>query len=105
MEIAPPMTGTVDPADSGGPSAAARHCDHCGRVVRETLHSRTSYVVDCFVRHTGATEIAIVRRPASDETVLVYQRLVRPAVVITCTDCYDDPRCRRRHQSWAYPAD
>ena len=99
------MTGTVDPSDAGDSSPAARHCDHCGRAVGETLHSRTSYVVDCFVLHTGATETAIVRRPDSDEIVLVYQRLVRPALVITCADCYADPRCRRRHESWAYPAD
>jgi hypothetical protein len=73
--------------------------------VRETVHRRSSYAVDCFLLHTGETEPAIVRRPESDEIALVYRRLVRPIVVITCADCYADPGCRRRHQSWSCPAD
>ena len=84
---------------------AGTHCRQCGRLVRETMHTRVSYRVDGFALHTGETEEAIVRRSDSDEIALVYRRLVRPVVVLTCCDCYAEPASRRRHQSWAYPAD
>ncbi len=69
------------------------------------MHGRLSYRVDGFVLHTGETEEATVRRADSDEVALVYRRLVRPVVLLTCCDCYADPVRRRRHQSWEYPAD
>ena len=84
---------------------AGAHCHHCGRLVRETTHTRLSYSVDGFALHTGETEEAMVRRSDSDEIALVYRRLVRPVVVHTCRDCYAELAVRRRHQSWAYPAD
>lgn len=69
------------------------------------MHGRARYEIDGFALHTGETETAVVRRPDTDEVLLVYQRLVRPVVLITCRDCYADPRRRRCHESWTYPAD
>ena len=83
--------------------AGAQRCDGCGRAVRETMHGRTSYVVDAFVLCTGETEPAVVRRAESDAVVLTYARLVRPVIVVTCADCYATQAGRRRHQSFAYP--
>ena len=80
-------------------------CDHCGRPVGPTMHERGRYVVDAFVLHTGETEAAVLRRGDAEEGALVYQRLVRPVVVVTCADCYRDPTIRRRHESWSYPPD
>lgn len=105
MSASTARTGTDDSAASGRPPAATRHCDQCGRAVRETVHGRGAYAVDAFALYTGETEPAIVRRPDSDEVVLVYQRLVRSVVLITCADCYADPVRRRRHQSWVYPVE
>ena len=99
------MSATAEPFDPGVPPVAERRCDQCGRLVKETMHSRASYAVDCFALHTGETEPAVVRRSDSDEVALVFQRLVRPVLLITCADCYADPVRRQRHQSWAYAAD
>jgi len=69
------------------------------------MHARASFVVDGFALHTGETEPAVLRRQYSDEVVGVYQRLVRPVLIITCADCYADVAVRRRHECWAYPSD
>jgi hypothetical protein len=98
------MSAASAPAESDPPGASAR-CDHCGRAVRETMHERSTYVVDAFVLHTGDTEPAVVRRADSDAVVLTYRRLIRPVIVVTCADCYADPAVRRRHQSWRHPPD
>jgi len=81
------------------------HCRFCGRAVSETVHGRGAYVVDGFVLHTGESEAAMIRQAESDAIVLVYQRLLRPVVLLTCRECYADPERRGRHQSWVFPVD
>jgi hypothetical protein len=65
----------------------ALRCDHCGRAVHETLHTRTSYRVDYYTLHSGHGELCTV---AGDEHhhPLTYVRLVDRFDVITCADCY-----------------
>ena len=86
------------------PALAAGSCRHCGRAVHETLHTRTSYVVDGYVLHTGPTESAVVRRADSDE-VFVYQRLLHPITLVVCAACYADPARRAIHLSWSFAVD
>ena len=62
-------------------------CDHCGRTVRETEHTRTSYTVDYYSVHSGHGEICsfageLGQRGAS------YVKLLDRFDVITCAQCY-----------------
>lgn len=62
-------------------------CDHCGRPVHETLHTRTSYRVDYYTLHSGHGELCTT---AADDRqhALTYVRLLDRFDVITCSDCY-----------------
>jgi hypothetical protein len=62
-------------------------CDHCGRSVKETRHTRTSYTVDYYSLHTGAVETCSLVTDDGEHR-LTFQRLLRPEEVITCVDCY-----------------
>jgi hypothetical protein len=72
-------------------------CSHCGRPVRETLHTRSSYCVDYYSMHTGSVELSSVSRHDSDET-FSYLKLIDAAEIISCADCYRDPRVRRERE-------
>lgn len=65
----------------------ALRCTHCGRPVRDTLHTRTSYRVDYYALHSGHGERHTV---GGDERgyANTYVRLLDRFDVITCTDCY-----------------
>jgi hypothetical protein len=71
------------------PGAEAR-CTHCGRVVRETIHTRSQYRVGYYELHTGPVEESTFRR-REDGPLQVYQRLLALELVITCADCYREP--------------
>jgi hypothetical protein len=98
------MSPGAAPAE-GEPRGPGARCDHCGRTVRETMHERSTYVVDAFVLHTGDTEPAVVRRADSDAVAFTYRRLIRPVAIVTCADCYADPAVRSRHETWRHPLD
>jgi len=66
---------------------AALRCDHCGRGVRETLHTRTSYRVDYYTLHSGHGELCTVAGDDRQHT-FTYVRLLDRFDVITCSDCY-----------------
>ena len=70
------------------------HCEHCGRAVSETVHTRASYRVDYYALHTGEVEPMTVA--SGDDTVpaLTVFKLVRPADVVTCVQCYRRPEVR-----------
>jgi len=70
-----------------------RRCSHCGRVVHETIHTRSHFQVDYYELHTGQVEAALLRH-GEDGPVQVYQRLLVPELVVTCSDCYRDPSIR-----------
>src|SRR6185369_4632516 len=78
----------------------ALRCDHCGRPVRETQHTRTGYQVDYYSMHTGDVEETTVT--GDDEKPLTFQKLLRGIEVITCADCYSRPgiRAERDHRFW-----
>lgn len=66
---------------------AALRCDHCGRAVRETRHTRTAYHVDYYTLHSGHGELCTV---AGDDRQhpFTYVRLLDRFDIITCADCY-----------------
>jgi len=63
------------------------HCDHCGRAVHETQHTRTAYTVDYYSLHSGRGEVCSFvgedgQRGGS------YVKLLDRFDVITCAQCY-----------------
>jgi hypothetical protein len=62
-------------------------CDHCGRSVKETLHTRTTYTVDYYSLHTGPVETCSLVTD-DGERRLTFQKLLSTKEVITCVDCY-----------------
>jgi hypothetical protein len=99
------MASSADKPSVDAATGSTVACRHCGRVVGGTVHTRTSYVVDGFVLHTGPSEPAVGRRSAYDEVGFVYQRLLRPVTLVTCADCWADPVRRAAHLSWIHADD
>jgi hypothetical protein len=62
-------------------------CDHCGRPVRETQHTRTSYTVDYYSVHAGHGEVCSF---AGDDGMRgsTYVKLLDRYDVISCAECY-----------------
>lgn len=61
-------------------------CDHCGRPVRGTQHTRTDYRVDFYTLHGGRGEVcALVGNYAQGGS---YIRLLEPVQLISCVECY-----------------
>lgn len=71
-------------------------CFHCGREVRETTHTQKGYRVDYYLLHTGRAEWSFLKDPKEDGATLHYLKLLEPVDIISCTDCYDNPRIRER---------
>ena len=72
-------------------------CDHCGRAVNETIHTRSSYRVDYYELHTGPVETATLRH-GEDGPVQIYQRLLVAVRVVTCNDCYQNPAVQEERE-------
>jgi hypothetical protein len=69
---------------------ATLRCDHCGRVVRETQHTRTDYTVDYYSLYSGHGEIsAFVGEDG--QRIGSYVKLFDRFDVISCVDCYAQP--------------
>ena len=85
------------------PGIEAR-CNHCGRVVRETVHTRSQYRVDYYELHTGEVEESTLKH-GEDGQVQVYQRLRVPETITTCADCYRDPNVRDEREHRYRPED
>jgi len=71
-------------------------CSHCGREVSETRHTPKGYRVDYYLLHTGRTEATFLKDPREDQPQLHYLKLSQPTDIISCTDCYADPRIKKR---------
>jgi hypothetical protein len=71
-------------------------CFHCGRAVRETIHTQKSYKVDYYLLHTGYSEWSFFINPKQDALPLRYLRLIQPLDIITCVQCYDQPYIRQK---------
>ena len=68
------------------PPAVSLRCDHCGRSVRGTRHTRTTYEVDYYRLHSGRGERC--RVAGDDGRGLTYVKLLDQFELITCTQCY-----------------
>lgn len=65
-------------------------CDHCGRPVSVTRHTRFAYRVDYYSLHTGEVEATTLKTDDERESITV-QKLLTAVDVITCVDCYRQP--------------
>ncbi|MFN8642005.1 MAG: hypothetical protein U0802_10215 [Candidatus Binatia bacterium] len=66
---------------------APRRCDHCGRPVRGTQHTRTDYQVDYYALHSGNGEVcALIGDYIHPDAT--YVRLLDHYEVVSCADCY-----------------
>lgn len=75
----------------------ARHCRHCGREVGETLHTRSSYRVDYYGLHTGAVE-PVTLSHGDDAPPVTVLKLLTANEIVTCADCYREPRVRAQRE-------
>jgi len=65
-------------------------CDHCGRPVRPTQHTRTDYRVDYYALHGGNGEVCpIIGDYARPDTT--YVRLIDRYDIVSCAECYPLP--------------
>ncbi len=72
-------------------------CTHCGREVRETVHTRAAYRVDYYGLHTGEVEPVLMTRSEETDVATTVLRILRPYEVFTCVDCYGQ-RCVREER-------
>ena len=71
-------------------------CFHCGREVKETTHTPKGYKVDYYLLHTGRTERTFLKDPKDDISPLHFLKLIEPVNIVSCADCYADPRIKKR---------
>lgn len=69
-------------------------CEHCGRAVVETTHTRNAYRVDYYSLATGDVEPCTLTSEDGQYRI-TFQKVIRPFEVVTCIDCYGDPEVRR----------
>lgn len=70
-----------------GAYTAGMRCDHCGRPVRGTCHTRNDYAVDYYAVHGGRGEVCeLVGNYANRGGS--YVRLLEPRALISCAQCY-----------------
>jgi len=72
-------------------------CDHCGRSVKETQHTRTAYTVDYYSLHTGPVEPCSLVTD-DGERRLTFQKLLSVQEVVTCVDCYRSAEVQRERE-------
>ncbi len=72
---------------------AVLRCSHCGRPVRETEHTRTSYRVDYYTLHSGHGELCSIGGDDRQHAI-TYIRLFDRFDVVTCVECYRQPAVR-----------
>jgi hypothetical protein len=63
------------------------HCDHCGRPVRETQHTRSSYAVDYYSVWGGDGEVCSFVGEDGQRGA-TYVKLLEPRRLTTCVNCY-----------------
>ncbi len=83
---------------TGGPSKLSLHCNHCGRPVAETVHTRSSYDVDYYVLHTGMVEPMTIQRADEPYGAVTVLKLTAPRTVVTCADCYHQPAIQEERE-------
>ncbi|GIW41092.1 MAG: hypothetical protein KatS3mg076_1669 [Candidatus Binatia bacterium] len=84
----PPFWARMGLVSQGQDRAApGLRCTHCGRAVRETMHTRETWLVDYYVLVGGAVE-AVSVAGEDGEKPTTYLRLVDAERWVTCRDCY-----------------
>ncbi len=73
-------------------------CTHCGRDVAETVHTRSSYRVDYYALHTGEVEPMTLVRSDDTAPLVTFLKLLTVSEVVTCSDCYRQPRIRQERE-------
>jgi hypothetical protein len=63
------------------------HCDHCGRAVRETTHTRSSYAVDYYSVFGGRGEVCSFVGDDGQRGA-TYVKLLDPRQTTSCAQCY-----------------
>lgn len=77
-------------------------CDHCGRAVRGTQHTRTDYRVDYYALHSGRGEpCALVGDYGHHDAS--YIRLLDHYDVISCAQCYRLPAVQAERERRFHP--
>ena len=77
----------MSPRELARPIDPALRCDHCGRAVHETQHTRTSYTVDYYSLHSGHGEVCSFIGEDGQRGA-TYVRLLDRFDVVTCAQCY-----------------
>lgn len=78
-------------------AAPARRCHFCGRAVRPTQHTRTTYAVDYYALHGGRGERCELVGDYGHRAA-TYIRLLDHYEVITCAQCYAQPRVQAERE-------
>ena len=84
-------------------SKPGSRCHHCGREVTETVHTRLSYRVDYYALHTGEVEPMLLPRSDDAARAISALKLLRATEIVTCADCYRQPRVRRERDALFRP--
>ena len=71
-------------------SPESLHCDHCGRTVRETQHTRSAYTVDYYSVRGGDGELCSFTGEDGQRGGS-YVKLLDPRELTTCAQCYRQP--------------
>ena len=84
------------------PPEPALRCDHCGRAVQETQHTRTDYRVDYYSLHSGHGEVCAV---PGDERQRggSYVKLLDRFDIVTCAQCYHRDTVRAERERRFHP--
>ena len=77
----------MSPREPERPIESALHCDHCGRMVRETQHTRSAYTVDYYSVRGGNGEVCSFIGEDGQRGA-TYIKLLDPREVTTCVQCY-----------------
>ena len=92
----------MPPRDPIRPGDAPLRCDHCGRPVSETQHTRTSYAVDYYSLHTGNGEVCWLSADDGQRSI-AYVKLLDRFDVTTCAECYTRPSIRAEREERFHP--
>jgi hypothetical protein len=87
----------MPPREPVRPAESALRCDHCGRPVSETRHTRTSYAVDYYSVHSGHGEVCSFTTDDGQRGG-AYVKLLDRFDVITCVQCYGQPSVRAERE-------
>ncbi len=69
----------------------AGRCQHCGRAVRYTVHTREVATVDYYRTVTGTPRVDSIEDPSGSGAALRIVRVDEVRELLTCRDCWLTP--------------